>query len=362
MYAATLGDTILADVALTGAVWFLIVSVSITFLILFFGEIIPKVFATKYALKFALMVTPVIQFVIYLLYPFVYILEIVIKWFHKILWTDEDKVTRDDIEIFVEEGKKQWLFSASEALIVHNFLEFRQRFVESIFQHRTNVFAVSEELTLAEAVVQMHANSHSRVPIFRWDKDQIVGLISLRAAFRLYTNTDNHNKKLKEFGLNTINKVPVTASIFDVFMDMKKHGWHFAVVIDEYGGTAWIVTFEDILEDLVWAIRDETDTLEVWDIIKENDTSLRVKWEVPLRDVIDALHLKGWKFSEEKAEYLSEEETVSYIIIHCLKDFAKQWDVVRLWKLWLEVIKVNKHWDKIVSVRALYDEERKIEE
>jgi len=319
MYAATLGDTILADVALTGAVWFLIVSVSITFLILFFGEIIPKVFATKYALKFALMVTPVIQFVIYLLYPFVYILEIVIKWFHKILWTDEDKVTRDDIEIFVEEGKKQWLFSASEALIVHNFLEFRQRFVESIFQHRTNVFAVSEELTLAEAVVQMHANSHSRVPIFRWDKDQIVGLISLR-------------------------------------------GWHFAVVIDEYGGTAWIVTFEDILEDLVWAIRDETDTLEVWDIIKENDTSLRVKWEVPLRDVIDALHLKGWKFSEEKAEYLSEEETVSYIIIHCLKDFAKQWDVVRLWKLWLEVIKVNKHWDKIVSVRALYDEERKIEE
>ena len=59
--------------------------------------------------------------------------------------------------------------------------------------------------------------------------------------------------------MRSVAKVPITASIFSVFLDMKKHGWHFAVVIDEYGGTAGIITFEDILEDMVGAIRDESD-------------------------------------------------------------------------------------------------------
>jgi len=110
----------------------------------------------------------------------------------------------------------------------------------------------------------------------------------------------------------------------------------------------WIWKKHDgILLLWLWSIRDESDTQEERDIIKESETSLRVQWDVPLRDVIDMLHLKWRKFPEGKHETLSEEETVSYIIIHSLKDFAKKWDVVRLWKLWLEVIKVNKNGDKI---------------
>jgi putative hemolysin len=75
--------------------------------------------------------------------------------------------------------------------------------------------------------------------------------MTLRDALSLSQKSENLAKTLKSFNLHQVAKVPITASIFDVFMDMKKHGWHFAVVIDEYGGTAGIVTFEDILEDLV---------------------------------------------------------------------------------------------------------------
>jgi CBS domain containing-hemolysin-like protein len=78
VYAARLGDTLLGSVALSGATAFVMISVTITFLILFFGEIIPKVFATRYALRFALVMAPIIQGVIYLLFPFVYLLEVVI--------------------------------------------------------------------------------------------------------------------------------------------------------------------------------------------------------------------------------------------------------------------------------------------
>jgi len=77
---------------------------------------------------------------------------------------------------------------------------------------------------------------------------------------RLYIDTANHSKQLKTFNLRTAARVPITANLFDTFLDMKKQGRHFAVVIDEHGGTAGIVTFEDILEDLVGVIKDEADT------------------------------------------------------------------------------------------------------
>ncbi len=355
IYAAQLWEWLLAWLALYGAVWFIVISFSITFLILFFGEIIPKVFATKFALLYALQVAPLIQRVIYLFYPFVYLLEIVILSMNKILWNTEEKVSRDDIEIFVEEWLKQGIFNSTESLIVHNFLEFRERAVESVLQHRTNLFALDQEMTLADAAEEIHKHYYSRIPLYQWDKDHIVWLLTMREAFKIYLHPENHSKKLKEFWLNTVVKVPITASIFDVFMDMKKNWWHFAVVIDEYGGTAWIVTFEDILEDLVWAIKDESDLHEEWEIIKESEWSIRVKWDVPLRDVLDTLQVKWRKFPDHLDDYLSEEETVSYIILHILKDFAKQGDIVSLGSVTLKVIKVNKLWDKIMSVRAVYE-------
>ena len=266
-------------------------SVTITFLILFFGEIIPKVFATKYALKFALTVAPVIQGIIYLLYPFVRVLEKFILHLNSLLGNDIELVSKEDVEIFVEEGKKQGIFSATESLIIHNLLEFRERQVESVFTHRTEIFAISEEETLVKTVQYILDTPHSRIPLYRKDKDNIVGLLSLREALRLYIDVDNHHKKLKSFHFHTIKKVPITASVFDVFLDMKKNGWHFAVVIDEYGGTAGIVTFEDVLEDLIGAIRDESDHHEEGEIVKIDEHTLTVKGDVILRDVVDVLQL-----------------------------------------------------------------------
>lgn len=351
IYASQLGDSILSWFAYTGALAFIIISVVVTFLILFFGEIIPKVFATKYALRFALTMTWPIYGVIMLLYPFVWILETVIKLFHKILWTQQELVSRDDIEIFVNEWKQQEIFSQTEALIIHNFLEFRDRSVDSIFQHRTNVFALDELTTLDAAITQVLQNPYTRIPIYQWDKDHIVGIITLRDLLRLYKEADNHLQSLKSFGFKQTNKVPITAKIYDTFLDMKKYGWHFAVVIDEYGGTAGIVTFEDILEDLVWDIRDESDHREEGEIIKVDEHTVVVKWEVPLRDVIDMLQLEWWKIPNDLEVSVSEEESVAYILLAHLKDFAKQWDCIRIWDLHLEVTKVNKYGDTIKKVK-----------
>lgn len=356
MYAARLGDTILANVALSGAVWFLLVSVSITFLILFFGEIIPKVFATKYALKFGLVVAPIVQWVIYLLFPFVRVLEQVIHMLNNALWGEVDMVSKQDVEIFMEDWKKQGIFSNTESLIIHNLLEFRERQVGSVFTHRVDIFALDHNETLDAAVKKMLATPHSRIPLYKGDKDHIIGLLTLREALALYVDSDNHDRVLHSFNFHAIKKVPITANIFDVFLDMKKYGWHFAVVIDEYGGTAWIVTFEDILEDLVWSIRDESDQIEEGEIVKIDQRSLRVKGDVILRDVIDILEVVGFHMPEEFAE-LSEEDTVSYIILHQLQHFAKKWDVIELGELCFEVLRTNKSGEKIEKVKVTWVEE-----
>lgn len=352
IYASQLGVSILEWFAYTGALAFIVISIIVTFLILFFGEIIPKVFATKYALHFALAMTRPIYGVIIVLYPFVWALEQVIKLFHKILWSQQELVSRDDIEIFVNEWKQQELFSQTEALIIHNFLEFRDRSVESIFQHRTNIFALNELTTLDDAVHQVLENPYTRIPIYQWDKDHIVWVLTLRELLKLYKEKSNHLQSLRSFGFKQVNKVPITANIYDIFLEMKKYGWHFAVVIDEYGGTAWIVTFEDILEDLVGDIRDESDHREEWEIIRVDETSVVTKWEVPLRDVIDMLQLEWRKLPNDLEVDISEEDSVAYIVLSYLKDFAKKWDTINIGDLQFQVTKVNKYWDAILKIKV----------
>lgn len=351
IYASQLGESILAWFAYTGALAFIVISIIVTFLILFFGEIIPKVFATKYALRFALAMTWPISFVMFILMPIVWALEQVIKVFHKILWSQQQLVSRADIEIFVNEWKQQKLFSQTEALIIHNFLEFRDRSVESILQHRTNIFALNEWITLNEAVHNVLENPYTRIPIYQWDKDHIVWVITIRELLKLYKEKSNHLQSLRSFGFRQVNKVPITAKIYDVFLEMKKYGWHFAVVIDEYGGTAWIVTFEDILEDLVGDIRDESDHREEWEIIRVDETSVVTKWEVPLRDIIDMLQLEWRKLPNDLEIDISEEDSVAYIMLSYLKDFAKKWDTISIGDLQFQVTKVNKYWDTILKVK-----------
>lgn len=302
-----------------------------------------------------MFVSPIIQWVIRILYPLVWVLEQVIYALKRMVWAEGEKVSKEDVEIFVEEWKKAEIFTNTEALIIHNFLEFSERDVESVFQHRKNVFALDEEITLADATQQILGNPYSRVPLYRWDKDTLVAMLTLRDVLLLNQNPTNLSKSLKEFSLRAVEKVPITASIFDVFLDMKKHGQHFAVVIDEYWGTAWIVTFEDILEDMVWAIRDESDGREDAEIVKIDDSSCRVQWGTILRDIIDILQISWYKVPDEYSD-ISEEDTVAYVILEVLKDFAKKWEIIHLGDLTFEVLKVNKEWDAIKKVKVSYIE------
>ncbi|MEF2175537.1 MAG: hemolysin family protein [Candidatus Absconditabacteria bacterium] len=352
IYAASIGDKFIANLGLIGAISLIIVSVTITFIILTFGEIIPKVLSTRYSLEYALLATPFIKFLTIILFPIGIILEFIIYLLNKIFKSPQEKVSRDDVEIFVEDGKKQGIFSSVESMIIKNLLDFNERSVEYIVKHRTEVFALSENTLLKDAINKTMAHSFSRVPIYREDKDKIIGIIAIRDLLKLSLDYSNLNKKLSEFEIRKVFKVPLTANIMDIFLKMKKLGQHFAVVVDERGGTEGIVTFEDILEDMVGEIRDEYDNNEEKEIEIINENEIIVKGEVLFRDIMMSLKIDNFDFPEELDESIGDEDMISYIILIKLRHFAKKGEKIIIKNLEFEIIETNKSEDKIIKVKV----------
>lgn len=215
------------------------------------------------------------------------------------------------------------------------------------------MFAISDETTLKEALDKIAQSPYSRVPVFKKDKDNIVWLLTIKDLLKFLQNKDNINKKIKDFTIRDIYKVPITANIFDIFLKMKKWGQHFAIVIDEFWWTEWIVTLEDILEDMLWEIKDEFDIWEESWIIKINQQEMIVKWDVLLREIIDYFNIEHFDIPKKYEEDISEEDMISYIILEILKTFAQKWQIINLWDLKFEVLETKRN--KIQKIKVTYE-------
>ncbi len=354
IYASNIGNDIITYLAISWAIWFFIISITITTLILFFWEIVPKVFASKFALNYALFVAPIIDLLSKLLFPVVFFFDFLTKLISKSVNDNDDKVSRNDVEIFVDEWKKQWIFSLTESMIIKNLFDFNKRCVDGIVKHRTEVFALSSETLLKDAVDAVLSNPYSRIPVFEWDKDSIIGMLNIRDILRHSSCSSNLDKEIAYLKLRPVFKIPVTANVFDVFLKMKKSWHHFAVVVDEYWGTEWIITFEDILEDMVWDIKDESDIQEERDIVKIWVDELIVRWDVLLREIIMSFWIQNFDIPDDLKDKVWEDDMISFIILTYLKSFAKKWEIVKLGSLTFKVIELNSTEDKIEKVKVTY--------
>ncbi len=326
IYASKIWDELLRGIALSWAIGFFIISMGITILILLFGEIFPKLFATRFSVVFWLFSAPIINFLIALFYPIIWALEALVRFFEKILTSQQSEKhsTREEVEIFVEEGEKNGVFSEMEAMIIKNFLEFHERDVESILTHRLDIFSLPSDISLKDAIKKALNKPFSRIPIYEWDKENIIWFVTLRDLLeRAHEDKDNLSKPLYKFKIREILKIPVTANIFDVFLKMKRSWDHIALVVDEHWGTEWIITLEDILEDMVGDIKDETDH-EWHDIKRKSSTELEVKGDVLLREVLRELKLDEIKLPQDMELDDFEDTTLSYLVLAYLKSFPKK--------------------------------------
>ena len=239
-----------------------LITVILSYFSLIFGELVPKRIGMKYCEQIAFGTTSIIGTISTVFAPFVKLLTWTTNIVSKIFGvseSEEETVTEEEIRMMVDVGGEKGTIENQEKEMINNVFEFNNRIVSEIMIPRTEVFAVSEDTTLGELDdLEDFDYRYSRIPVYSDSIDNIKGLIYMKDILR-----ESKNKKTKVKALlRDAYYVPETKVVSDLFKELQKAKLQIAVVLDEYGGTAGIVTMEDILEEIVGDIYDEYDEVE----------------------------------------------------------------------------------------------------
>jgi len=230
-----------------------------TFLILVFGEITPKTYCNANSTKIALRYAPVLLGFSYAFYPVVKFFEIITKGVVKLTGSSytPPPITEEDIKGVIEQGLAEKALEKEEMELVHSALNFDDTVIRSVMTPRTKMFTLNSKMLLFEALSQINQSGHSRIPIFGDSSDDIVGFIHAKDVLK-ELEKDNEGVSLKEIARN-----PVFASqekmVSALLKEMQGRKTHMAIVVDEHGGVEGLVTLEDLLEEIVGEIEDESD-------------------------------------------------------------------------------------------------------
>ncbi|NLC66528.1 MAG: HlyC/CorC family transporter, partial [Clostridium sp.] len=238
--------------------------VILTFVILLFGDYIPKRMAMKHSNRKALKVIPLINLLYVILKPFVFILNQFTYLFSRLLGirsdTLEEDVSLEEIRSIIEVGREKGVINKIERDMLDGIFEFDNRLAREVMTPRTEVEMIDIEEPPHNIVSKATNGNYSRIPIYQGEVDNIVGIIYIKDIFREIVNkgklVDIHDILRKPFF------APETKFIDDLFTDMQMQSAQIAVLLDEYGGFSGIATIEDLLEEIVGNIYDEHDELD----------------------------------------------------------------------------------------------------
>ena len=233
-------------------------TVVMTLVVLIFGEISPKTIAKRSPEKFAMFSAPFLKFLMIIFTPFTFIFE---KWqllLSKIFKTDDDKgMTEEELISIIEEAEEEGDFDKEESTLIKSAIEFGDLEVGDIFTPRRDITAVPLDATKEEIVEIFTESGYSRIPIYEDDIDNIKGIIYYKD---FYTTAFNTSVPVTEI-IKPVIYVAKSQKINDLLKELQSKQLHLAVVMDEFGSTAGIVTLEDILEEIVGEIWDEHDEI-----------------------------------------------------------------------------------------------------
>jgi len=268
-----------------------IVTIILSYFSLVFGELVPKRIAMKNYEKISFAAVGVIKTIAVLTAPFVRFLTFSTNIISKIFGVsaiDEQSITEEEIRMMVDVGEEKGNIESQEKKMINNIFEFNDRIASEIMVHRTNIVAVNIDMTIAEVVEKMSEDTrYSRIPVYDENIDDIKGIIYLKDL--LLTNK-NWNTKIKTL-VKDAYFIPESKYVDELFEEMRKNKKQIAIVIDEHGGTAGLITMEDILEEIVGDIYDEYDKIEK-KYEKIDDLTYIFDGEMPIYEVEKILDIK----------------------------------------------------------------------
>ncbi|HDX9579680.1 TPA: HlyC/CorC family transporter [Bacillus pseudomycoides] len=282
----------------------------ITFFHVVLGELVPKSFAIQQAeqitLKFA---RPLILFD-KIMYPFIWLLNSTALFFTKLFGLQPVKEnelshSEEELRLILSESYKSGEINQSEYKYVNNIFEFDDRVAKEIMVPRTEMICLSIENSLAENMKIISTEKYTRYPVIGKDKDDVVGIINTKEIF--HDQTKGISKPLQSY-IHPVLTVFETVPIKKALIHLQKNRVQLAIIMDEYGGTAGLLTMEDIIEEIIGEIQDEFDTDETPMIEKRNPALTVLDGKVLISDVNDmfGLHIDdsdldtigGWFLSQ----------------------------------------------------------------
>ena len=247
----------------------ILVTILLSFFTLIFGELVPKRIGMKNHEKIAFATVGIIRAISIILAPFVKILTFTTNAVSKLFGvteSDEEIVTEEEIRMMVDAGEEKGAIEEEEKEMINNVFEFNDISVSAIMTPRNDIFALDLNITVSELFDELENDrTYSRIPVYDEDPDDIKGILYVKDVLNKPKDTKIADLIREPF------YVPETMKINELFNELKLQKIQIAIVVDEYGGTAGLVTMEDVLEEIVGDIFDEYDEIEnLYEAIDEN--------------------------------------------------------------------------------------------
>jgi CBS domain containing-hemolysin-like protein len=349
-------NTVAVIISATSAVYFAlntfpqvpegVVTAILALITLVYCEIAPKSLALRYNDRLALVLARPVAFLTTVLHPVVSVLNWIGTVPLRILTRNADVrgpfVTEHELKMLVAVGEQQGVVEHEEREMIQGVLELTDKLVREIMVPRVDVVAIAAEATLDDVIQLIIDTGHSRIPVYEGSIDQIVGVVYAKDLLRYLPNRGTPPPRRVRDIAREPYFTPEVKRAGELLQEMQKRNVHMAIVVDEYGGTAGIITLEDLTEEILGPIRDEYDVQEPEEVQFISDHEVLMNARVPIDDVKELLHL-------DIAD--SEADSIGGLVYERLGDIPKVGDTVKLGDATLVVESVRRQ--AIQAVRII---------
>lgn len=328
-----------------------VVTIILSYFTLVFGELVPKRIAMQKSMEMARLSCRVVSAIATIAKPVVKLLSLstngVLRLLRMKTDVEEEQVTEDEIRMMIDLGNESGSINEDEKELLHNVFDFSDQTVSDVMTHAADVESISVDATREEVLDTIRSTGLSRFPVYGEDESDILGVLNTRDF--LVDWVSDGTKSVRDL-MRPAYLVPESLSADDLLRDMQIKKIHLAVVLDEYGELAGVITVEDLLEEIVGNIYDEFDPAEPQELEQLGENLWRVSGSLSVEDLAEELDME----LPEDEDY----DTVGGMLLSCLRTIPEDGSrpMVQIHGLELQAEKVEDHRIRSVLVRKLPDD------
>ena len=351
--AALFADKIISGERISSTSRILIEIVVVTLIILIFSELSPKVFAIKRAARFSRLVSLPLLFIVKIFSPLSLMFEKITGSVSSLLRIRSESIffNREEFKTLFEVGEEKGTLGTTEKEMIHSIFEFRETTAKEVMVPRMDMVCVEKNTPIEKVLSLVKEKGHSRIPVYDGNIDNIVSILFVKDLLP-YMKGKKKIPELLDLG-RPVYFVPESKMLYDLLREFQRDRIHMAIVVDEYGGTAGLVTLEDVIEEIVGEIHDEYDKEKP--LIRQLDENTWIAdGKIDIEDLNEAL---GIDFPTEE-----DYESLGGFIFSLLGRIPNEKEEIRYQNILLIVEKIQRQRIKkvrIVQEKSLKEEEKK---